>query len=55
MKGCAKLWLDSAPEVYTNWSKFVSDFLFEFPAQINAAEIHMRLMSMRRALSEWLK
>ncbi|XP_036345820.1 uncharacterized protein LOC118755074 [Rhagoletis pomonella] len=52
LQGCANLWLDSAPEVYTSWTKFVTDFLFEFPSTINTAEIHMKLMSMRRNMSE---
>lgn len=52
LQGVAKLWIDSAAVVYTSWGQFVNAFLTEFPTIINVAEIHMKLMNMRRSFEE---
>lgn len=52
LRGVANLWLDSMLTVYSNWSVFVDDFLYEFPSEVNFAAIHMTLMNMCRLASE---
>ncbi|XP_017486578.1 PREDICTED: uncharacterized protein LOC108375015 [Rhagoletis zephyria] len=52
LKGAAKMWIDSVPIVYVNWSRFVEEFLNQFPSIINSADVHMELMNMRRGTNE---
>ncbi|XP_075154203.1 uncharacterized protein LOC142227602 [Haematobia irritans] len=52
LHGMAKLWIDSSVEIFSSWDQFVEVFLTEFPSIINVAEIHMKLMNMRRAYGE---
>ncbi|XP_036318971.1 uncharacterized protein LOC118733612 [Rhagoletis pomonella] len=52
LEGVAKLWIDASQEIFINWQHFVHEFLREFPCVVIPADVHMELMSMRRAHNE---
>ncbi|XP_054729235.1 uncharacterized protein LOC129238219 [Anastrepha obliqua] len=52
LEGVAKMWIDASAEIFLNWSHFANEFLNEFPCFVNAADVHMELMNMKRNYSE---
>lgn len=52
MAGPAKYWVDSLQEVFLSWPQFVNKFLLDFPQNVNAADVHIRMAQTKRQFDE---